>query len=442
LSKMFQTEIELAPSEKQIDNFFSHHIKDIAQMDTRLVESEHQELFKRLILKFARRNPREVKRQLNNALIAGAGTEMIEVGKGERQPTFEQGLQLYFIREVLKGYTLIAEMINTDLGMRFFSDWSELAIEDKDKLDRPPTVPFEQPREDKLSLSDELIAKDPEYKEKKYTQLLSDQDLQALMQIPFSKELAELVAEISPAGPAEQGKVVPLEGAAEVKIKAVGKPVITDASQDYILVRDAVARQRNKKPEELTEDDYCKTMELDLAGSGISDIWALKGLSNLQQLDLSGAQVSDIGALSGLTNIRTLYLSGTQVSDIGTVSGLTKLQGLDLSGTKVSDIGAVSGLTSLQLLNLSGTKVSDVGAVSGLTNLKVLDLSVTQVSDIGAVSGLPNLQVLDLSGTQVSDIGALSRLKNLRRLDLLGTRISDEQVVKLRMALPRLAIRR
>jgi hypothetical protein len=122
---MFQTEIELAPSEKQINNFFEQHIEDISLRDTRLAESDHQTLFKKLILKFAGRNPREVKRQLNNVFIAGAGTEMIAVEKSERQPTFEQGLQLYFIREILKGYTLIADMINTDSGRRFFKDWSD-----------------------------------------------------------------------------------------------------------------------------------------------------------------------------------------------------------------------------------------------------------------------------------------------------------------------------
>ena len=422
LSKMFQTEIELAPSEKQINNFFEQHIKDIAQRDKRLADNDHQELFKRLILKFARRNPREVKRQLNNTLIAGAGPEMIDVGQGEQQPTFEQGLQLYFIREVLKGYTLIAEMINTDLGMRFFSDWSELAIRDKDKLSRPPIEPLEQPREDKSSLSDELIARESEYQQKKYTQLLSDQDLQALMQIPFSHKLAELMAEISPAGPAE--KVVPSATEQILEIKEA------PASEDYIIIRDAVARQRNKKPDELTYEDYRKTTKLHLSGSGITDISSLKRITNLQGLELGGTQVRDIGVLAGLTNLQGLNLSGTEVSDIGALAELTKLQGLYLSRTQVSDISVLSGLTNLQVLNLNGTPVGDISAVGGLKVLERLELSETRVSDINVLSGLTNLQELDLRATNVSDIGTLSGLTSLRSLTLSDTQIRDVEPLK------------
>lgn len=410
LSKMFQTEIELAPSEKQINNFFEQHINEIEKRDARLAKSDHQELFKRLILKFSRRNPREVKRQLNNAFIAGAGTEMIDVEKGEQLPTFEQGLQLYFIREVLKGYTLIAEMINTDLGMRFFNDWSELAMRDNENLNAPSIETPEHPRDEKSSLSDNMIAKDSEYQQKKYTQLLSNEDLQALMQIPFSHKLAELMAEISPALPAE--KVVPAVTEQVEEIKEA------PTSEDYIIIRDAVARHRNKKPDELTDDDYRKTTELDLSGSGITEISMLKHLTNLQALGLEGTQVSDIGALSGLTNLQELYLSRTQVSDIG----------------------SLSGLTNLQLLNLASTQVSDIGGLSGLMNLRELYLAGTEVRDIGALSGLTNLQKLDLAGTQVSDIGTLSGLTNLQWLWHTDTKVSDEQVAELEKALPELEI--
>jgi hypothetical protein len=69
-------------------------------------------------------------------------------------------------------------------------------------------------------------------------------------------------------------------------------------------------------------------------------------------LNLAGTKVSDIGALSGLTNLQTLYLDGTQVSDVGALSGLTNLQWLDLTDTQVSDVGALAELPNLDHLFL------------------------------------------------------------------------------------------
>jgi hypothetical protein len=135
LSKMFQVEIDLATSERQIDRFFDDQLKNVTLWTKRLRDNPRQALYKKLVLKFARRNPREVKRQLNNALLAGAGTEMIRVEQQAERPTFEQGLQLYFVAEILKGYTLIEDMINTDSGRRFLKEWSDFVKDNAEDSD-------------------------------------------------------------------------------------------------------------------------------------------------------------------------------------------------------------------------------------------------------------------------------------------------------------------
>lgn len=128
LSKMFQVEIELSTKEEQITKFFDESLARMPLWQEKL-PTNRQSLFRGLVLNLAGRNPRELKRILNSAFMSGAGAEMIEVGEGEQPPGFEQGLQDFFIRRILRKpqYERIAAMIDTDEGRRFLGVWSEVA---------------------------------------------------------------------------------------------------------------------------------------------------------------------------------------------------------------------------------------------------------------------------------------------------------------------------
>jgi len=129
LSKMFQVEVELAPSQGQIRDFLNDLLCKIPLWQERL-SPQRQRLFRGIVLKLAGRNPREVKRILNSSLMAGAGTEMMKPEAGAQQATFEQGLQDYFIRRILQRiYPSLSAMINTDTGRDFLRDWSQFALE-------------------------------------------------------------------------------------------------------------------------------------------------------------------------------------------------------------------------------------------------------------------------------------------------------------------------
>ena len=73
LAKMFQVEVELGVSELEIEDFLDEQLKRVALWEQRLSEEERG-IFRRVILNFAGRNPREVKRLINSAVMAGAGT--------------------------------------------------------------------------------------------------------------------------------------------------------------------------------------------------------------------------------------------------------------------------------------------------------------------------------------------------------------------------------
>lgn len=139
LSKMFQVEIELSPTQQQVRDFLDKHLGTVPYWSDKL-STERQRLFRGLVLTLAGRNPREVKRILNSALMSGAGIQMMKAEKGKPRPTFEQGLQDFFIRRILQRpyYERIAGMIDTDEGRSFLNDWSQFVLEqvaaDPDRL--------------------------------------------------------------------------------------------------------------------------------------------------------------------------------------------------------------------------------------------------------------------------------------------------------------------
>jgi len=440
LAKMFQIEVELAPHERQISGFLDQQL-DTVEYWRKHLEDYEREIFRKAILQLAEQNPREVKRLINSALMAGAGFLMLTEPDGRNQPQigFNQALQYFFIRKVLDLRHTRASLLTTDLGDRFFRDWSGIVSKHKGEEQFPRTLEVpksfieqqrakagkrpgampdgEEPRvETKPSDFDPTqvaggaydgILTNNQYAE--LLPLLADELLGELMQIPYPAETKAISAAI---GAAKEGDII----------------------------REAIARQLKKKPDELRAEDYANLQELDLSGTQVSDIEPLRGLSKLQEFNLWNTQVSDIEPLRDLSNLQMLYLSGTQVSDIEPLRGITNLQWLDLSNTQVSDIEPLRGLTNLKGLFLPDTQVSDIEPLRGLSKLQELYLSDTQVSDIEPLGGLSNLQGLFLGNTQVSDIEPLRGLSKLQDLFLSGTQVSEEQVKSLKEARPGLKI--
>lgn len=337
--------------------------------------------------------------------------------------SFKQGLQLFFVRKILDERYMMASEVGSKRGTDFFSQWSQivragtardksfplttkvhadlgkpLAEETVDKGDKIVEARARPgaPKAGRLDLS--FVPQEfrddyrPLLQDRRFDglwHLLSDEDLGRLMQIPYPAEVTEITA-------------------------------VVGTSKDADIVREAIARQLKKRPDDLTDEDY----------------------RNIKRLDLGGTQVSDLQPIRGLTSLEWLYLGDTQVSDVEPIGALNSLEALLLPRTRVSDLEPIKGLTSLQRLGLNRTRVSDLEPIRGLTRLQRLFLGDTQVSDLAPMRGLTSLQVLDLNRTQVGDLEPIRGLTSLELLHLEGTQVSDEQVAKLKEALPKLSIAR
>ena len=456
LAKMFQVEVQVEPSEQQISDFLDEQLKEISYWREPHLSEDEREIFRELIFKLAERNPREVKRLINSALMMGARAVMMKA-PDEKQGgiKFNQGLQLFFVRKILDDRYTMGSLVGSERGNEFFRQWSQIVCEGrKNDKDFPCTVKVPEDFGKEIPKDMDLEEQTRRRLDKTFTSF-APEEYQPLLKNPRYSGLLHLL------GDEDLGELMRI--AYPTEAEAVEITAVVGTSKDADRIREAIAREMNKKPDELTEDDYSEITELDLSDTEISDLELIKrlsslqelylngthvsslepikGLSDLQRLDLRGTQVSDLEPIKGLSSLQRLYLGGTQVSDLEPIKGLSSLQWLDIEGTQVRDLELIKGIGSLQWLVLKGTQVSDLEPIKGLGSLHSLDLRGTQVSSLGPIKGLSSLQLLELGGTQVSDLGPIRGLSSLQELDLRGTQVSDLEPIKGLGSLQRLDLR-
>ena len=438
LAKMFQVEATVAPSDPQIDVFLDSILsKNPAWAE---FEKSERKIFRTVIRQLSAGSPREVKRLVNSALMAGAGVRMSAFARrpGAEPVKPAQGTQVFLVRKILVPYALDS-FIGRELGTEFFTAWSKVVRAD----DKPRSIPvsddvimqIKQHHEDQkrpehgsagLSTTEEaeealaelLEPYPPQYRELLINPsfafadlllLLGNESLVALMQLPYPKEAAKI-------------------GGIEADTTSAG------------LIGEAIARALGIGIGQVTPTDCGRVTELDLSSAKeVTSLESLKGLTNLRRLILNNTQVADLRPLKGLTNLRRLYLNYTQVADLEPLKGLTNLLWLDLDFTQVADLKPLKGLESLQGLGLNGAKeVTNLEPLEGLKSLQSLDLDGTKVANLEPLKGLESLQSLYLDRTQVVDLEPLRGLTNLRRLDLDQTQAANLEPLKLLTKLERL----
>lgn len=432
LAKMFQTEVTVGPSESQVTDYLCEQLKQIEYFKEPYLNLVETFLFMTLINKFADRNPREVKRLINSAVMAGAGAEMLKKA-GEQKPalSFKQGLQVFFIRKIVENPKThnMPRLVGSNLGNEFFSKWSEIVRENRGK---PPFFPshiqlseeyiqkLQQAREDIIfgeTLSQmlgakekrELFEKPPGVPEPYYEliqnfhfrnllRLLKDETLGRLMQIEFSSEIAEITQKVEP------------------------QP---SKKSDEEIIREAIAKELNKTSDELQKEDYSKIESLDLKSRDITDIGLIKILNNLKELKLGMNLITDINPLKGLTNLIILHLFLNQISDLGPLVNLANLVELNLGGNQITDLRPIINLTNLKKLYFWRNKVTDISVLKELTNLTELTLGENNITDINHIKGLKNLTKINLRQNQISDISPIKGLTNLTELALEHNQIRN-----------------
>lgn len=400
LGKMFQVEVTVGPSETEAGTFLDGVLD--GNETWAALEDWQQEIFRGVILNLVRRSPREIKRVVNSALMAGEGIEMSSrTWTEDNEPTLAQGIQVELIRRILRDRFRHEPLLGSKTSNSFFGLWSNIVCKNpnvepvctvsEEDLKNLEFVKEDVSPEELQKIRETLAASFAEnFREEEkstakiimpecwrglleqlqfrpYLELLADIDLGNLMYVPFSAEAAEVQRE----------------------------DISTDAPR---IVDEAVARQLGKTSvDEITDKDRKGVTILEINSPEFDDARPLAAFINALSLTLTGTQVSNLGPLTQLVNLRAVFLAGTQVKDLGPLVVLSKLETLDLAMTEVSDLRPLSTLMNLAYLDLTGTQVSDLGPLTKLAKLETLELTGTQVGEdqIAALqAALPDLEII------------------------------------------------
>jgi hypothetical protein len=153
-----------------------------------------------------------------------------------------------------------------------------------------------------------------------------------------------------------------------------------------------------------TPTDMLGLTSLDAPDRLITDLTGLEYAHNLQTLRLLRNDIGSIWAVAGLTDLEELVLNNNRISDLTPVAGLTKLWHLDVHDNHtISDVSPLAGLTNLERLVLRGNRITDVTPLSGLSRMRDLYLEDNRISDIAPLLDLPPLDLLNLEDNPLNE---------------------------------------
>ena len=412
LDKMFQVEVDIPPSQTQIQTYLPLQIqaldkvsagywsKQLGQRD-----GDYRTIIEDTIRELAEHNPREIKRLINSTLLRGSAAERDETLGESENLRFAQGCQVYLIQKVLTKYVPRSDgLMREQRTWDFFIEWCELirefpnfnprrgreldeAEEDpfglRKKRERPGATPQAEAAFEELR---KRQPRDPE-NPKEFLPFLDQELLWDLLRIPFSPDIAAATAirradKPETVASAETAAAPPSPAPTTPSTAAAPQPAI-DIRRMPALLLTRIANALGVSVESLTPATVLSAQTLDLSRSYADDesMWWIANLTALQTLSLGGTKVTDAGLaqLANLTALQGLTLWSTQVTDAGLahLAHLTALEYLDLEDTQVTDAGLayVASLTSLQRLDLANTAVTR----AGVTRLKASRPDLTVV---------------------------------------------------------------
>lgn len=138
LNKLFQIEIQVAPSERQMRGYFDHQFAGTTEISEgywreMLQAEEHRTALEKGIRYLARHNPRELKRLLNSSLILGRAAVdnlLLAPQSGDtpdaQKLRFTQGVQFFLLQRLAQDrLSNTSRLLIEEQGLRWFEEASE-----------------------------------------------------------------------------------------------------------------------------------------------------------------------------------------------------------------------------------------------------------------------------------------------------------------------------
>ena len=197
---------------------------------------------------------------------------------------------------------------------------------------------------------------------------------------------------------------------------------------------------------------YDRLLDLNISGTAVKDISALRQAGSLEHLDISATDVSDISAIKGNESLRSINISDTAVRNAGAALACPSLTSLTAGGCQIDSFDEKCKAHELEMLDVHDCGIRDLSAISECTKLKKInlrenkelkdltwlnhknmgtltsiDLSKTglDIEDFSLIEGYGKLEELKLDEVPVNNLDFCSGLLSLRKISAQGCGIED-----------------
>lgn len=126
--------------------------------------------------------------------------------------------------------------------------------------------------------------------------------------------------------------------------------------------------------------------ELDISGTGITDVSFISSLPNLIRLNISECDIKNIDSISNADKLEILYANGLGKSNIlNEIGDLSRLRQLSVSGNNIKNIELLQG-SSFDYLNVEGNNIDlnalDEGYISEMLGNCKIFLYESQINSL------------------------------------------------------------
>ncbi len=217
-------------------------------------------------------------------------------------------------------------------------------------------------------------------------------------------------------------------GVSENKIEGVTWRELTTAVHYFNVAKDTVGIDSTKLGN--LDSQFRAIKKLNMSGKELTSL----------ETDMT-EPASATGVLVPFTGLEELNISGTGVTNIGGLVGLAEIKNLDISDNKFTDenannLAALAKMLDLVELNISKTSITDLNILvdeenetrfTELTNLQATNLELTSIFGLTHVAGkeLPEGVITwNLGGSTLTNDG-----DNANHLSILNTRATEKSII-------------
>jgi Leucine-rich repeat (LRR) protein len=159
------------------------------------------------------------------------------------------------------------------------------------------------------------------------------------------------------------------------------------------------------------------------------EIYALSEAGKIPRLLLSNDNISDLDALKRLSNLTYLDVSNNEVKGFLGLQDFDKLLYLDASSNQIHNVDSIPTIKNLKTLNLSNNSINDFKGMERMQGLEDLNIANNPGQlDLKPIAMLKNLKTLDISGNEIKNIGVIVSLNQLKTLRIGG--MKNQNVLK------------